>query len=251
MKVFEHQYNVTFSDINQHFELPINAVLGIFTDAIARQMALIDLGPANLLKMGYLWVIYEFHANLSNIMPLWSNTITVETWVTKISAVRVFVDYRMTSSKKEVFAQGTSTWVVMDGQTRRPVKCSALQPLELLIHDIEETKERNTFHFSHKGIELAKCNHLVTNMDTDFNGHMNNQNYVKLAMSLFPIEYAATRRVNEVHIRFGCESFIGDQLTCSLKKEVPLVLSVLISKGDGGIPTCHMVCSWSEKTHEN
>jgi len=250
MKEFAHQYDVTFSDIDQNFDLPINAVLGIFTDAIARLMASAGIGPADLHRMGYLWVITEFSSRLSGRMPKWSETFTVATKVVKLSAVRVYVDYSMVNSSGDIFAAGSSVWVVMDKEARRPVRCSVLEPLESLL-DGEHAGTPDVGRFAGEGEEICCCRHLITNMDTDFNGHMNNQSYAKLALSMAPVQFTASHVISDFHIRFGHESFLGDSLVSLLRKIGEGLFSVIINRESDGSEVCRIESTWNEKIHNS
>lgn len=248
MYSFTHTYDVTLSDIDQNFKIPINAVLGIYTDTCARQMASEGIGPADLLRMSMLWVITEFECRICGSMPMWNETFEVEVHVCELTSVRVYIDYTMKNCLGNVFAQGFGSWVIMDMDNRRPVGTNVLLPLGTLL-------DRDHFyvHEPHRILISGQANfsseHVISVMDTDFNGHMNNQSYVKLAMSMAPMDFISNNSVSYFHIKFGRESFIGDSLVSSLYKEEGGRMSVVVSRKENSSEACRMTSLWIPNKH--
>lgn len=248
MGTYRHTYDVTLSEIDQQFGLPVNSVLGNFTDACARMMASAGIGPADLLARGLFWVISEFHSTIHGRTPRWPESFTVETWVSRLSPLRVHLDYRMYRSDGFLFASGTSVWVVMDGTARRPVDCHVLDPLEGMLHDGLAVPAAS-FRFAGEGEDCGCVLHTVAGTDTDFNGHMNNQSYVKIAMSMTSLRFTSTHRVSAFHVKFGRESFVGDVLSCTLLRNDDCSYSNVLRRESDGVEVCRMSSEWTETIH--
>lgn len=246
MKTFNHTYDVTLPDIDRQFSLPINTVQGIFTDAIGRYMGTEGIGPDDLVRNGRAWILTDFSSSLGRRMPLWKETFSVETWIGEVSSLRVFTDYRMTDRDGAVLAAGTGTWTVLDMESRRPVPCESMDGLGRLFDPDDEVHHR-PYRYTAKGAVIAECRHKITMTETDFNGHLNNQSYVKIAISMAPSEFMAGHAVKDFHIRFGHECFLGDELLCSLEKVDEGNYVSVLRRADDGAEACRMESLWEEK----
>lgn len=244
MQAYKYKYTLSFADIDPEYKMTINAVLCYFQDAIARFLTYGHVGPKDIIKNGMAWVITEFHSKIRGKMPVWPSTTDVEVWLSDITESKTHVDYKMSNENGDTFATGTSTWAIIDTIARRPVRCLDLVNLTTL-HDTWDKIVHNKFRFPSEGREIGQVTHKVTATDIDFNGHTNNQSYVRLASSMAPIDFSKSHTIKGLHVRFAKESFLGDELCCSLKEtERDKYTSAITKDGEKNV-VCQITSEWT------
>lgn len=243
MKTCNKTYTVTFADIDRYYNITINAILCYFQDNIARYLASGHIGPHDATERGMNWMINEFHAYMSGTMPLWSEPVEVEVWVSELTGVRVYADYKMRDARGREFAHGESTWLLVDTGTRRPVKCHDIAEL-VALYDAGDAV-RHVRHAIRQGGEyLRSLRHVITATDLDFNGHANNQNYVRLAVAMIPAEFYAGHKLVEAHVKFQQETFLGEEIECALYDLDGGTYASRITKTSDSSPACEILSVW-------
>ncbi len=246
MKTCTKTYTITFADIDQYYNITINAVMSYFQDNIARFLASGHIGPHDATQKGMNWLINEFHGYLSGELPSWSEPVDVEVWVSELTGIRVFADFRMTDVRGSQFAHGTSTWLLVDTQTRRPVRCHDIPEL-VALYDENDATRHGRFVFPGGGTYMRSLAHTITATDLDFNGHANNQNYVHLAVAMIPEEFAGTHRLKEAHVKFQQETFLGEEIECALYDMGGGAYASRIAKTSDGSPACEILSVWDSR----
>ena len=215
MKAYQQKYTVLASDMDITYHITPNATLLYFQDCFARFLTKHHLAAFDIIKQNKIWVITEYDVDFVNEKPLWSEDIVVELWFTEISSVRIYVDFRMVNNKGEVFAKGTSCWVIIDSVTKRPFAAkemlndSGITDCDMKRTAImEQCSSEKQFH--------KEVQHQVNVTDLDFNGHVCNRSYLSIAMATAPIEFIKTATPTRFNIKFVREAFNGELLTCNV-----------------------------------
>lgn len=245
MQTFNFDYPVTFADIDSGYHITPNAVLCYFQDAIARFLTIGDAGPQSLSPKGLLWVITEFHAEISETRPQWPDIVTVTVWFSEISSLKVHVDYLMKTPDGHLFANGTSTWLIMDSSTRRPFPCREVGEL-MALYDPDPEYRTPKFLFDASGEQIRTVTHRVTASDIDFNGHVSNQIYVRLASAMASSDYAGKHVIRELHVKFEKECFLDNVLEMTLYRKDDGSFATVIRREDMPEPVCRIISRWDE-----
>ena len=105
----------------------------------------------------------------------------------------------------------TSSWVVIDEQTRRLVRPEELQHLLEVGRGLEDAiGERAPKVAMPRGAEPEPAGaHTVVYSDIDIIGHTNNVRYLVWAMDCLDYETVSARRVRDVYINFNKETMPG------------------------------------------
>jgi acyl-ACP thioesterase len=191
-------------------------------------------------------MITEFYASLQERKPLWSENIRVEVWISELSPIKVFVDFTMKDDKNVVFAKGTSTWLLVDVQTRKPYPCHNLENL-VKLHDEHDAIRHTKIRMEKGTTELNTISHNVSPVEIDFNGHTNNQNYVRLVVSLVPSHFIESHNLVDFHIKYAQETFLGDKLIATLQEYGETCLSCDIRKATDQSLVCEISSHWEHR----
>ncbi len=168
-----------------------------------------------LKKFNCAWVLARMRTRFEKSVRFDEN-IRLETWHKGLSGLYFLRDYRLLDSRGEVAVNSTSSWIVMNLDSRhicRDEEVLSLIPQEPQSPDsaIEEPCPRLAFPH---GAELNRIGtHRVAWSDVDYNGHANNVKYTVWALDNLPPELVFGHSLSEVSINFNKEVRAGDTVT--------------------------------------
>lgn len=152
-------------------------------------------------------VKFKVHNNIR-----FSDQIQVKTWPLKVdSPIRFCRDYEIIKDQK-VAISGHSEWCVLDFDTRSLRKISSVKyiddidylPKTTLVAPFENFKAYDKGAFIYE--------HAVTFCDIDFNKHVNNACYVKMALNSFSPDEFEKYNFKGFEIHFNKETTFGDKI---------------------------------------
>ncbi len=142
--------------------------------------------------------------------------IHLDTWHRGLDGLYFIRDYQLKDSEGRVAVNSTSSWIVMNLESRRICRgeeVMSLIPSESQSSDkaIESPCPKIAFP---KGAELKEIGtHRVNWSDVDYNGHANNVKYTVWALDNLPQDLVFGHFLKEVSINFNKEARQGDTVT--------------------------------------
>ena len=248
---YQQTYKVVASDMDITYHITPNAILLYFQDCFARCLTEKRLAAFDVIKENLVWMITELNFNFIGSRPLWSENIKVEIWFSEISSVRIYVNYRMYDSRGEVFVEGSSCWIIINYETKRPFPArerltgAGYEEDESPVHELKlpEMQKKELF---------MEEEHLVNVMDLDFNGHVCNRSYLAIAMATAPVDFVRKNVLKHLYIHFVREAFFKELLKCYVYKvddsQQAFYHSILNSQGR---EICRIYSEWEAEEQEN
>ena len=176
---------------------------------------------AHLLGFGYddlhvhhiAWVLSRMHFHFGN-PPKWRDDVTLYTWHKGASGLFYQRDFYLANPAGEKLVTCTSSWVVIDEQTRRLVRPEEMGSRLNLDEKVEDAiAEEAPKVMMPRGVEPESAGeHIVVYSDVDILGHTNNARYMVWAMDCIDYETASTRRVRDVYLNFNKETTPGTRV---------------------------------------
>ncbi|MBR4774535.1 MAG: hypothetical protein IK008_00365 [Bacteroidales bacterium] len=164
------------------------------------------------------WVLSRLHIHF-NRAPRWREEVSLFTWHKKADGLFYLRDFELKDTGGKSLVKATSSWVVIDEQTRRLVRPEVLQERMKTEPETEDAIAEPAPKVvmpkgdarSVPGMTEAEAvgKHIVSYADTDMIGHTNNARYVVWAMDCLPPEVTA-RAVKDLCINFNRETKPGD-----------------------------------------
>ncbi len=213
MRIIRREYKVTNAIMGQDYHLtPVGAQM-LAQDCFAALMASYKVAAFDLSKRSLMWIISEFSMRFNAPMPFWGETVTVELWLSEKPSIKVFVDFRILYRGQE-FCSGYIVWAILDIASRKPaLAADILAAMECNPELVSGThRHRQPVMDS----PLMEHRHLTNMTDTDFNGHVSNITYMRVCRNSLPAEYISSHRLAQIDMRFLHESFLGDELRCTV-----------------------------------
>ena len=212
---YSQDYRITCNDMDSEYRMTPQAILNMSQDTIAAYLTTRRIAAFDLQKEGFTWVLSEYTIEVSGTLPLWREKIEVTVSPSEISSARLHIDYRISNLDGATVITGTSIWCIISVETGRPDKignhCT-------ICGDSVTTHQRNIVN----ALERSDIQfHYITNIsDIDFNGHVHNVSYLKIALSCIPYERAKTMVIKKAVIKFLKQSYINEDLLCRIEADV-------------------------------
>ena len=250
---YRHTYTSTASDITPLYRLTPNAMLMYFQDSFARLMTIHDVAAFDIIKQRRMWVITEVQINVEPTVTFWSEDFTVELWVSELTSLRLYCDFRIvrrdrsasphaTGEDEQLIASGTSQWNILNLDTKR------LETTDFLADRLTVVPELMTA--SHRKVRFPKpqttdmqMEHRATRLDLDFNFHVSNRSYVSIALMTMPDEVLASQMLKTITVHWLHETYLDDLLTCRMTRMDDGNYLHTLTNGEG-VVVCELMSTW-------
>lgn len=212
---FSQDYRITCNDMDSEYRMTPQSILHLSQDTIAAFLTTRYLAAFDLQKEGFTWVLSEYSIELKGSLPLWREIVEVEICPSEFSSVKLHIDYRILGKDGTVAVTGTSIWSIINIESGRPEQIAdhcTMSGESQIRHprNIVQAVTRDDLEFRY-----------ITNFsDIDFNGHVHNVSYLKIALSAVPFEMSRTTIIKNLTIKFMRQSFINQVLLCRIEKDV-------------------------------
>lgn len=178
-------------------------------EAANRHATIIGFGYDDLIKSRTAWVLSRMHIKFLKD-PLWRDKVTLSTWHKGANRLFYVRDFLMSDSEGQPAVIATTSWLVLNLDTRRLVRDPGLV-------DEGTTCSDNAMETPCDKVQIPKDmqaelvhEHTVAYSDVDMNGHTNNVMYVVWAMNVVGYEITSRMPLKELKINFNHETRPGD-----------------------------------------
>ena len=243
---YRHTYTATASDITPLYRLTPNAMLMYFQDSFARLMTIHDVAAFDIVKQHRMWVITEVQIDVQPTVTYWSEDFTVELWVSELTSLRIYCDFRIVRKENEqLIASGTSQWNILNLDTKR------LETTDFLTDKLTVVPELMTG--SHKKVRFPKpqsfdmqMEHRTTHLDLDFNFHVSNRSYVTIALLTMPDEVLVSQTLTSVIVHWLHETYLDETLTCHMSHIDDGSYLHTLTNAEG-VVVCELMSRWQQQ----
>ena len=173
--------------------------------------AVMHFGYDELIAKGMAWVLSRMHFRFLDA-PHWGDDLIIKTWHRGAFGPFFVRDFEVVDYDGKRLIEATSSWVVIDVESRRMARPEEVLPSEdTACHDFAiETPTAKVM--MPRGIEPEfVMTHKVAYSDIDLVGHTNNARYIAWAMDCMDSQDGEIT-VEEVEVIFHHESRPGDKI---------------------------------------
>jgi acyl-ACP thioesterase len=185
------------------------------------QMQEIAWEHANILGFGYerlkkenqFWVLSRLHVKI-NRRPEWRELFNLETWSRGTDGFYGYRDFNFTDRENNSIIQSTSSWLILDQNTRRIVR----------LNNFKEFPEYSESSFGSNPVRLKpphsdeklKFSPVLFN-EIDINQHFNTGRYIERITDSYSFDFHESYEISELEVNFLKEGMPDDML--AVKKE--------------------------------
>jgi len=201
-------FPVTSYDLNPRGEARLTSLASYFQEIAYHHANKLGFGYHDLKESQTFWVLSRMKIRILRY-PLWDEKIRVQTWPCCLDRLFAMRDFRIFSGSGQVIVMASTAWLVLDGQTRRPVR-----PFGKLVQyrdgqekPFEERLQKIALPGSLSRLDLRK----VVYSDLDVVGHVNNVKYMEWCIDAAG-NAGLDRSIGTFEINFMHESVFGDEV---------------------------------------
>ncbi len=208
---------VTSYMIDLRGNLSIHSLFSLFQEMAWEHASKAGFGFSHLQEQGLFWVISRVYVEIIQI-PQWTDTIRLTTWPSGTEGVFALRDFLVHAEDGRRIVNATSSWLIVDVETRRPKRPSTIG------RPIPEYHPQRALGFNAHKIVSTPIN-LFTSIQTvsqlsdiDINGHINNTKYLEWALNSLPADFYAENIIKGLSVNFLNEGFLDDKYSINTFK---------------------------------
>ncbi len=230
------RFQVRSFDVDTDNRLTPTALTRYLLEAAWQHAKLLGYGYSALGKRQRFWVLSRIAVEIRDL-PHWEDVVEVETWPGGSQRIFALREYEMRLHDGRVAALGTSAWLVLDSETRRPVRIESLfdprdfddfrraldRPLEKLPilepAASADSLQDDTPSPSLSGRRAALAcppdpdyRKMVVYSDLDRNDHVNSVAYLQWIIDSYPWQELESARLGGFEINYLAETGGGEQV---------------------------------------
>lgn len=220
----EDRFIIRMYDCRPDGSIKVNALMQYLQEAAACHAEQLRAGFRDLDRLGCLWVLVNLRIEIART-PRWGDHMIVGTWPsghTRVVASREFIGRDPDGAE---FFRASSDWMILDKSGSRP------KNLDRIDLDLPRSGPRAIASPPARlkpADEYARvCMFRVPFSALDFNGHVNNTEYVRWALDAIHQKLGGLPEIRLLQLTYMAEIFEGDEI------------ELLVSTGrDGGVCAC-------------
>lgn len=221
--MYSFESRVRFSETDQEGHLNLTGVVDYFQDCSTFQTEDLGVGFSYLKPKGLTWVLSYWHIIIDEY-PMLGDYISIGTLPYDF---RTFMGKRNFFMKKnnEMIAKGDSLWILLDMEKMSPVKI----PENLLSSYPRE--EKIDMEYSSRKIDVPlngsfEDSLIIQNYHLDCNKHVNNSQYIKIALTYLPDGF----KVRQLRAEYKKQAYKGNEVLPYIYQEENKVVVCLYGK---------------------
>jgi len=229
----EDRFLVAAFDCRPDGTLKLNVLLQYLQESAARHAEQLGVGLADLDRQNCFWVLANLRLEIDDT-PRWGDCLTVRTWpsgFTRLAATREFIGEN--ADGRELF-RAASEWMILGKHRSRPKNLGRLD-LNLPAtgrHVLDADPGRLRPAPPYIGVDTV----TVPFSALDFNGHVNNTEYVRWALDGLHHRDHASPVIRSAHMTYLAEVFEGDQIEILVADAGNALIGILERRLGGAAP---------------
>ena len=184
--MYEFNSRVRYSEIDHHGTLTLPALINYFQDCSTFQSEDVGLGTEVLKAEKRAWILSYWQV-IAERYPALGERITIGTFPTEFKGLFGNRNFYLKDESGNMIAKAYSVWVFLDTETGRPVR--------------PEEKDIKPY-----GMGEALEAFPVRRYHIDTNEHVNNCQYVQMALEFLP----ADRQFRQIRVEYKKSAVLGD-----------------------------------------
>jgi len=236
-KVLSENYFIHTYDIDKNQRVSTQSICRFLLDSAGIHAYKLGFAVPQMFALNLTWVLSRFSVSM-NSYPEWRNTIIIQTWPSGLNRLFAMRDFIIFNEKRDVIGTAKSAWLVIDIESRRPVRPQVIfkddrtifrgqasdKKLEKLpgVKPAEEGTDSRDTEAGYRAAENINKSYpnsdhrqdfSVRYSDLDMNEHVTSRSYIDWVLETVPREIRNSYIIKELEINYLSESRYGDTVT--------------------------------------
>lgn len=196
-------------DTDASWRLKPTSFMNLAQEAAGRHAVYLGFGYDDLIRNNTAWILSRVHVEFVDA-PKWREEVTLNTWHKGLNRLFYLRDFLVTDNEGKARVKATTSWLVLNLETRRLVRDPMLMEEGTVCKDNVIEIPADKVQMPKDAVPELVRSHAVSYSDIDTNGHTNNAMYMQWAMNSVDYETASSKPVKEFTINFNHETKAGD-----------------------------------------
>lgn len=198
--------HIRFSEVNPERTLTISSLINYFQDCSTFQSESLGKGFDYLEPLHRVWLLSSWQVMIYR-MPKLGEFVRIGTWPHKFNGFFGDRNFILQDEQGKTLAVANSIWIYADTQTGKPTR---IPPEHIESYVLEPPYP---MEYASRKIALPKeyniqPKFLVTQSHLDYNQHVNNGQYIRMAEVFLPKEF----QVNEIRADYRKSALLNDEI---------------------------------------
>ena len=203
--MYSFDSRIRYSEVDEDKKLSVSGIINYFQDCSTFQSEDIGLGFDFLESHNRAWVLNAWQIVIKEL-PRFGEKVTIGTWPYGFQSFIGYRNFVLLNERQERLAYANSVWAYLDTATGKFAKAGGY---ELERYKLEEKLDMDyadrKIKLADGGVSTAPI--IVTEHQIDTNHHMNNQEYVKLALDLVEV-----KSPHQIRVEYKKSALLGDTI---------------------------------------
>ena len=207
--VWKESFKINSFHVDFQKKIKPSVLMQFFQEAASNHAHHLGAGYQVLKERHLFWALSRITVEITR-MPQWDEIIEFETWPCDLEGIFFRRDFQIYDKDHEIIVRGVSGWILLNSETLRPQRFSALG---LSLPDNADKRALPTFPDRIDGITEEKIfSKRILFNEIDMNLHVNNTRDVDWVMDCFDYEHYSTHRLTRFSLEFLAETHWGDKI---------------------------------------
>ena len=231
---FSQDFVIPCYNTDANWRLKPAAFMDLAQEAAGQHTVFLGFGYDDLIVTNTAWILSRVHIKFIDT-PKWREEVNLTTWHKGLDRLFFLRDFIMVDKDGRERVKATTSWLVLNLETRRLVRDPKLMEDNTVCTDNVLETPADKVQMPKDVVPDLALEHVVSYSDVDMNGHANNAMYMQWAMDAVDYDISSSRAVKELTINFNHETKAGDRVMIyrsTLEKEDGLHVYVEGKVGD-------------------
>ena len=224
--IYQFDSRVRYSEVDENRRITLLSILNYFQDCSSFHSEKIGVGIDYLNKRQCAWVLSSWQIVLGEL-PVFGQEITVQTWPYSFKGFLGERNFCIRDEKGEKLAWANTLWTYVDLKTGHPTRVPKEEQEAYVLH------EKLDMDYAPRKIALPekmekKESFLIVKHHIDTNHHVNNGQYVQMAMEVLREDM----RIRQVRVEYKKSAVYGDVILPKIAEETRRTVVELCDMGE-------------------
>ena len=206
-KTYSKDHTITCYEADANQLMRPTAMLDLMQEAAGINAATLGFGYDEMINSNTAWVLSRINVKFINT-PKWREEVNLKTWHKGMSKLFYLRDFILSDKEGNPLVLATTSWLIIDLNTRRLVRNSDLALNDTTMDAIATPADKVVVPVDVEPELVRK--HPVTWSEIDTNGHVNNVKYAVWAIDAVKQEDIKEKPLKELLINYDAEVMPGD-----------------------------------------
>ena len=206
-KILSQDHIITCYKADANQLMRPTAMLDLMQEAANVNASTLGFGYDEMIDSNIAWVLSRIHVKFIDT-PKWRQEVNLKTWHKGVAKLFYLRDFILSDKENTPMVLATTSWLIIDLNTRRLVRNNDLALSDTPEHAIETPADKVVVPVDIEPELVRK--HPVTWSEIDTNGHVNNVKYAVWALDAVKAEDIKSKPLKEMLINYDAEVMPGD-----------------------------------------